>query len=98
MRKTELTTSGIAISIIGGVTFIASLLALAAVVSSWIPPVMGILMELSVIVFVMAVSLVLATVVTMASMTIIGLMVGLIQDTLKEAVRNMEKAENSKKD
>lgn len=78
-------------------TFITSLLTFMAIVASWIPPVAGIVMELSVIMFVMVVSGLFALALTAVVMVVIYM----ISKAAQEIVLNfkIEKSkESTKKD
>lgn len=73
----ELNTEGAVITAIGGMIFVTSLLSFMAIVAGWIPPVAGIIMELSVIMFVLVVSALFATLLTAAAMFAVSFLVNL---------------------
>lgn len=78
-------------------TFITSLLTFMAIVASWIPPVAGIVMELSVIMFVLVVSGLFALALTAVVMVVVYM----ISKATQEIVLNLEiekSKESTKKD
>ncbi len=89
-RKKELTTTGAVLSALGIMVYVASFLSFMAIVSSWIPPVAGIVMELSVILFVIAGALVLSTVTTVITLFITAFLVGYIEQIVAEVKREHE--------
>ena len=79
MKKYDVSTNGLIVATIILTIFIGSFLSFMAIVASWIPPVAGIIMELSVILFVLVMSLLLSAAVTFAAVAIVGFMVSLTQ-------------------
>ena len=79
MKKYDVSTNELIVATIILTIFIGSFLSFMAIVASWIPPVAGIIMELSVILFVLVMSLLLSAAVTFAAVSIVGFMVGLMQ-------------------
>lgn len=76
-------------------TFITSLLTFMAIVSSWIPPVAGIVMELSVIMFVMVVSSLFAIALTVVVMIVFSLISTIVKDiTLDLKIEKVKKSNN----
>ena len=80
MKKYDVSTNELIAATIILTIFIGSFLSFMAIVASWIPPVAGIIMELSVILFVLVMSLVLSAAVTFAAVVIVGFMVGVTQE------------------
>lgn len=89
-RKKELTTTGAVLSALGVMVYVASFLSFMAIVSSWIPPVAGIVMELSVILFVMAGALVLSTATTVITLFITAVLVGFVEELVAKVKREQE--------
>ena len=79
MKKYDVSTNGLIVATIILTIFIGSFLSFMAIIASWIPPVAGIIMELSVILFVLVMSLLLSAAVTFAAVAIVGFMVSLTQ-------------------
>lgn len=79
MKKCDVSTNELIVATITLTIFISSFLSFMAIVASWIPPVAGIIMELSVILFVLVMSLLLSAAVTFAAVAIVGFMVSLTQ-------------------
>lgn len=79
MKKCDVSTNELIVATIILTIFISSFLSFMAIVASWIPPVAGIIMELSVILFVLVMSLLLSAAVTFAAVAIVGFMVSLTQ-------------------
>ena len=79
MKKYDVSTNELIVATIILTIFIGSFLSFMAIVASWIPPVAGIIMELSVILFVLVMSLLLSAAVTFAAVAIVGFMVSLTQ-------------------
>ena len=93
-KKSDFGVGNLAIMIF---TFITSLLTFMAIVASWIPPVAGIVMELSVIMFVLVVSGLFALALTAVVMVVVYM----ISKAAQEIVLNfkIEKSkESTKKD
>lgn len=88
----ELNTEGAIVTVIGGLTFVTSMLSFMAIVAGWIPPVAGIIMELSVIVFVLVVSALFATLLT----TIVLFMVGYLIDLSDGVVQEFKRTSKTK--
>lgn len=89
----ELNTDGAVLTAIGGMTFVTSLLSFMAIVASWIPPVSGIIMELSVIMFVLVVSALFATLLTVAAMFVVSFLTDLWREIAVEFKRTSTKKE-----
>ena len=89
----ELNTDGAIATAIGGLTFVTSMLSFMAIVAGWIPPVAGIIMELSVIVFVLVVSALFATLLTTIVLFTVGYLVGLWREVVKEFKRTSKTKE-----
>lgn len=79
MKKCDVSTNELIVAAIILTIFISGFLSFMAIVASWIPPVAGIIMELSVILFVLVMSLLLSAAVTFAAVAIVGFMVSLTQ-------------------
>lgn len=82
-------------TVIMALTFITSLLTFMAIVSNWIPPVAGIVMELSVIMFVMVVSGLFAIALTAVVMIVFSLISTIAKDIALDL--KIEKAKESNK-
>lgn len=89
----ELNTEGAIVTAIGGLTFVTSMLSFMAIVAGWIPPVAGIIMELSVMVFVLVVSALFATLLTTIVLFMVGYLVGLWDGVVQEFKRTSKTKE-----
>ena len=87
MKKYDVSTNELIVATITLTIFISSFLSFMAIVASWIPPVAGIIMELSVILFVLAMSLLLSTAVTFVAVAIVGFMVGVTQEAVRARMK-----------
>ena len=87
MKKCDVSTNELIVATITLTIFISSFLSFMAIVASWIPPVAGIIMELSVILFVLAMSLLLSTAVTFVAVAIVGFMVGVTQEAVRARMK-----------
>lgn len=87
MKKYDVSTNELIVSTITLTIFIGSFLSFMAIVASWIPPVAGIIMELSVILFVLVMSLLLSAAVTFAAVAIVGFMVGVTQEAVRARMK-----------
>lgn len=87
MKKYDVSTNELIVATIIVTIFISSFLSFMAIVASWIPPVAGIIMELSVILFVLVMSLLLSAAVMFAAVAIVGFMVGLMQEAVRARMK-----------
>ena len=87
MKKYDVSTNELIAATIILTIFIGSFLSFMAIVASWIPPVAGIIMELSVILFVLVVSLLLSAAVTFAVVAIVSFIGGITQEVVRARMK-----------